>query len=169
MGEVVWFRVIDPLSPLYGCDVKLADSSAVAVDRGAEIWWKVIAMRRVDIFVGDRPFQLIAPPGESLGICIDPDQLEPSPLQDETVELQTDRPNGLCLDESEMTRGDGHTLRIARYERATQVALDDGQGTLLGTRTFYGMPDDTGDERVLSMFEQNCDPDEIVAMLHGSN
>lgn len=168
MSDSKWYRVVDPLNPLFGCDVRGHEADQSFPDGRSGL--VVTAMRRVDIFVGDRPFQLVAPDEEDLGIMIDDTHLEDAPIQDETVELQTDRPFGICLDESELTRKDGHTLRIARYERATQVALSDPQEELLGTRTFASDPskvlDSSSDEaRVLRYFEENCDPDEIVYLL----
>jgi hypothetical protein len=150
-----WYRVIDPLSPLYGCDVRGTSS---------EPWLTIVALRRVDVFVGNRPFQLVAPEGQSLGLLIDVEQLELSPIQTDVVELDTGRPFGRCIDESTMTRGDGLTLRIARYERAQQVALDDNRGTLLASRTF-GTPDGAdspGLRAAINMFADDVAADDIT-------
>lgn len=157
-----WYRVIDPLNPLYGCDVEGAESLS------AEGWLRVQAMRRVDIFVGDRPFQLVAPEKGCLGVLIDMDHLEASPIQDEVVETGTDRPHGLCLDESEMTRQDGVTLRIARYERATQIALEDSEGELLATATESGEARNAWETAIIDMFERGDDQDDIQFALRNS-
>ena len=162
MGENIhgWYRVIDPLNPLFGCDVKISDSSAVVSAGGSKLHWKIIAMRRVDIFVGDRPFQLIAPEGEDLGLFIDPDHLEESQIQDDVVELTTARPFGISLDEGELTRDDGLTLNVARYERAVQMALSVNDD-LLATKTFVGDPEFVG-QHILDMFEDGASQDDIV-------
>lgn len=162
MEEEKWFRVTDPLSPLYGCDVRGWRSQAVF---GADDALVVTALRRVDVFVGDRPFQLIAPEGEDLGVAVRTEQLQESPLQDETVETGTDRPHGLCLDESEMTRSDGSTLRIARYERATQIAVEDTNGDLLSTRTETADVRALWEQTIVDMFERGDDIDDIAYAL----
>ncbi len=162
-----WYRVIDPLNPLYGCDVKGVESFS------AEGWLVVGAMRRVDVFVGDRPFQLVDPNG-CLGVLVDIDHLSLSPIQDEVMETATDRPYGLCLNESEMTRGDGVTLRVARYENSTQIAVSGGDGKLLATQTIWtGGP--TGqqtskwwEEKIVSMFEHGDDQDDIAYALRNT-
>jgi hypothetical protein len=162
MEEEKWFRVTDPLSPLYGCDVRGWRSQAVF---GADDALVVIALRRVDVFVGDRPFQLVAREGEDLGIAVRADQLDESPLQDETIETGTDRPHGLCIDESEMSRNDGSTLRIARYERATQIAVEDNNGDLLATRTETADYRDVWEQGIIRLFETGVDVDEIAYAL----
>lgn len=168
MVEGKWYRVTDPLNPLYGCDVTgFVTECAFGPDDGLA----VTAMRRVDIFVGDRPFQLVAKKGENLGIIVSGDCIDESPLQDETVEAAYDRPHGLCLDESEMTRKDGMTIRVARYENATQIALEDAEGELLATQTLWsGGP--TGPEmvsiwekKIVDMWERGDDQDDIVYAL----
>jgi hypothetical protein len=128
----------------------------------------VIALRRVDVFVGDRPFQLVAREGEDLGIAVRTDQLDESPLQDETIETGTDRPHGLCIDESEMSRDDGSTLRIARYERATQIAVEDSNGDLLATRTETADYRDVWEREITRLFETGVDVDEIAYALQES-
>lgn len=121
--EVKWYRVIDPLSPLYGCDVRGWRKPVGNNEMTIQDFMVIEAMRRVDIFVGDRPFQLVAPDGEMLGLLIDWTQLEPSPLQDEIVELATDMPYGEFLEEVELNREDGCVLHLSAYERLYQVAL----------------------------------------------
>lgn len=121
--EVKWYRVIDPLSPLYGCDVRGWKKNIGSNDLSYDEMLVVCAMRRIDVFVGDRPFQLIAPEGENLGLLIVLQCLEPSPLQDDVVELTTDIPYGEFLEEVEVSRDDGCVLHIVAFERAFQVAL----------------------------------------------
>jgi hypothetical protein len=154
--EVKWFRVVDPLSPLFGSDVRCASEE--------DGWMLIDGLRRVDIFMGDRPFQLLAPEGEDLGLRIDSDCLRESHVQDDVVELVTDRPFGISIDEGEMTRDDGLTLTIARFERAVQVALKAGDDELLATKTFVGDPEFAGAD-ILEMFERGDDVDDITFAL----
>lgn len=156
-----WFRVIDPLNPLFGCDVEgdLLTVEGVAIGR-----LEVRKMRRVDITVGDRPFQLVAPARKYLGVTVDIDHLERSPLQDETVELDTSRPFGRCIDESEMTRRDGVTLRIARYENAVQIAIEDADNSLVATETIAD-PDRKLEETVVHLWEGGAEEEELAALL----
>jgi len=167
--EKKWYRVVDPINPLFGCDVTgLIDEDSLPG------YLQVTAMRRVDIFVGDRPFQLVAQEGEGLGVMVDVDHLADSLLQDETVELTTERPYGRCIDESEMTRKDGVTLHIARYESSTQIAVSDADGELLGTNTLWSGgptgPEIVGlwEQRIVSMFERGDDQDDIAYALRNN-
>ncbi len=114
MSEARWYRVTDPLSPLCGCDV-----------RGREHldYFLIDAVRRIDIFVGDRPFQRVAPTGQDLGLMIRSIQLIESPLQDDIVELATDTPYGKFVWENEFTRPDGASLHVVEFERKRQIAL----------------------------------------------
>ena len=121
MSDLSWYRVVDPLSPLHGCDVHGLDDGELL---------EICALRRVDVFVGDRPYQLIAPEGQTLGLLIVRDQLEPSPIQDEVVELATDLPYGTFLEEIEHYRDGGECLHLVAYERAFQVALRSPADTL---------------------------------------
>lgn len=160
MGEEKkWYRVIDPLNPLCGCDVMIAE---LTKQPG---FFAVTALRRLDIFVGDRPFQLVAKEGEQLGVMVNFDHLQESPLQNEIVETGTDRPHGRCLDESEMTRKDGVTLRIARYERATQIAVEDPDDGLLTTRTETSDFRDLWERTIVNVFERGDDVEDIVYAL----
>ena len=171
MGK--WFRVIDPLSPLYGCDVRVAPDGLSLVkpdDFSTRSFATIQALRRVDVFVGDRPFQLVAKDGEDLGLMIERSQLETSPLQNETVETGTDRPHGLCIDESEMTRADGVTLHVVNYERATQIALRDANNQVLASDTIAGDLDlrFIWETTVLSMFERGDDQDDLIYVLRNN-
>lgn len=163
MGDdVKWFRVTDPLSPLFGCDVDgyLLDK---AFGNGRD-GFVVTGLRRVDIFMGDRPFQLVAKDDEDLGIMVDAAMLKESAIQDDIVELVTDRPFGIAIDEGEMTRDDGLTLSIARFERAVQIAMQGPDGDLIASKTFVGDPEFVGAE-ILEMFEDGADQDDIVFAL----
>lgn len=157
--EKKWYRVIDPINPLFGCDV-----AGLVDDDNLPGYLQVTAMRRVDIFVGDRPFQLVAPDGESLGVLVDTDHLADSLIQDETVELATDRPFGRCIDESELERRDGVTLRIARYENAVQIAIEDADDCIVANRTM------TDSERkfenhLVNLWTDGGDIDDLVTAL----
>lgn len=158
MDDVKWYRVIDPLNPLFGCDVRVRNDRAVVTKSGAKLCWEISAMRRIDVFVGDRPFQLIAPEEESLGLWIDPAHLQDSPLQDDVVELGTDLPYGECLDEEQHTRADGLTVHAVTYEHAAQVALLK-DGKLLKTRTTSGL---SVPNTVLAMHEQGRTEEDIL-------
>lgn len=153
-----WFRVNDQLSPLCGCDVTGIE---------AEGWLSITALRRVDIFVGDRPFQLVAKEGEHLGLLIDTDQLVDSPFQDDVMVVGDDRPFGLCLNESEMTRKDGCTMFVARYERATQIALR-SNGKLLATKTDTSDVKEVWETQIIARFELGDDQDDMVYMLRSN-
>jgi hypothetical protein len=163
MEDMKWYRVTDPLSPLYGSDV-----------RGREIYSEsypdvmcVQAMRRLDLLVGNRPFQLVAAEGDDLGIWIRLTHLQESPIQDDIVETTTDRPFGLCLNESEMTRTDGVTLRIARYEGATQIAVEDLTQGILRSATDTSHPDilEEWEKTIIGMFERGDDAADIAYTL----
>lgn len=126
MSDVKWYRVIDPLSPLYGCDVRGYDASEGPYGIPKGTYLNVSGMRRVDIFVGDRPFQLMAPKNENLGLMVLFQQLESSPIQDEIVELSTELPYGEFLEEVEDgPRGDETEARLTcvAYEELYQIAL----------------------------------------------
>jgi hypothetical protein len=156
-----WYRVIDPLSPLHGCDVS---GREWLVESGSHLL-VIDGVRRVDIFVGDRPFQRIAGAERHLGLYIEFSQLEDSLIQDEVVELSREKPYGIFLNESSMTRNtDGHTLRIVQYERATQVALDDGENEMLGHSTILGHRSvlDMHEAVIIDDFEHNMDPQDLV-------
>lgn len=157
-----WYRVNDPLSPLCGCDVTGIEAISW------EGWLSITALRRVDVFVGDRPFQLVAKEGEHLGLLIDTAQLVDSPFQDDVMVVGRDRPHGICLDESEMTRADGVTLRVARYERATQIALEDPDDCLLATKTETGDFKDVWETQIIARFELGDDQDDLVYMLRSN-
>lgn len=130
-----WYRVTDPLSPMCGCDVRGTVSMAPLSSGHVRSFLLVSAMRRVDIFVGDRPYQLVAPSGEDLGIMVATEGLFPSFLQDDIVQLTTEKPYGQCLEEIVDTRDDGHTaLTSVTYERAYQLALV-SRGHLVISRT----------------------------------
>jgi hypothetical protein len=130
----------------------------------------ILAMRRVDVFVGDRPFQLIAPEGETLGLLIMQDRLEPSPLQDDIVELSTDLPYGEFLEEVEDgPRGDetGARLTCVAYEERYQIALkwrDVTSGMInVFSRTIQNTDGDV--VRVREAFNRGDDVDDVRYMI----
>lgn len=159
--EGKWYRVVERLSPLCGCDVRVEVT-------GKYDWPLIVALRRVDVFAGDRPYQLVAAEGENLGIAVDPDDLELAPIQDDIVELTTRSPYGECLEESELIReGSNLVLRCAFYERASQISLE-AQGTgVLASRTF--LAEDHG-ERVAELADLFADvsveADDVVAAIN---
>lgn len=169
MEDMKWYRVTDALNPLYGCDVRVMKGIVTYHPEDFETtrYGRIYAMRRMDLLVGDRPFQLVAPDGEDLGIMISEYCLDESPIQDDVVPTGTDRPHGLCIDESEMTRQDGVTLRIARYERATQIAVEDPEEGLLATTTTTDVEQvrDAWERTIINMFERGDDVEDIAYAL----
>jgi len=135
----MWYRVNDPLSPLSGCDVRgrLANFEEAAWENlSAGSFLIIDAVRRVDVFQGDRPYQRVAADGQNLGLLIAESQLVESPIQDDVVEIATDRPYGAVVEERDHDRSDGLALRVVEYESMAQVALDDtSSGTVLGSAT----------------------------------
>jgi hypothetical protein len=60
-------------------------------------------------------------------------------------------------------------MRIARYERAIQVAFQDKNGKLLATATeVEEHTRDVWEETLLTMFETNVDQDNIVYALRSN-
>jgi hypothetical protein len=170
MSDVNWFRVIDPLSPLYGCDVRGYDAKDGPYDLPRRTYLNVTGMRRVDIFVGDRPFQLMAPKNENLGLMVLFQQLEPSPLQDDIIELSTELPYGKFLEEIEDgPRGDETEamLTCVAYEKRYQVALkwrDVGSETInVFSRTIQNHNDDV--MRIREAFDRGDDIDDVRYMI----
>jgi len=103
---------------------------------GARSFLRVTSVRRVDVFQGDRPYQRVAAEGQDLGILIDMAQLVASPIQDDVVEIATDRPYGRCIEERTIDRDDDTRLRIVQYETMAQLALDDlSTGLVLVSKT----------------------------------
>ncbi len=164
MAEMKWYRVTDPLNPLCGCDVRGWVSEAVF---GPDNALAIVALRRVDVFVGDRPYQLVAPEGETLGVAVMMEHLVDSPFQDDVMEVGDDRPFGLCLNESEMTRPDGCTLFVVQYERATQIALR-VNGKLLATKTDTSNMKEVWETQIIARFELGDDQDDMVYMLRSN-
>lgn len=136
----MWFRVNDPLNPLHGCDVKVGDPFAVstAIPEGRS-FAPIIAVRRVDVFQGDRPYQRISAPGADLGLMIDVTvALAESPIQDDVVELATDRPYGDLIEEYQLDRSDGVSMRVVSFTGGTQVALSESDGSLVRSMFYSG-------------------------------
>lgn len=156
-----WFRVNDQLSPLHGCDVR--GSEAVDEDDESLGFLMIEALRRVDVFVGDRPHQLVAPEGGNLGLMIAIDQLEESPIQDDVVELVTDRPHGRCIEEYQLDRSDAVAMRVASFESAHQVAVDDN-GELVFTTVITGLDRDAKLEELTNAFRNGAELDDLLAL-----
>ena len=162
-SSVKWWRVVDPLNPLCGCDVKGWDSEAVF---GPDDALAVTALRRLDVLVGDRPFQLVAAEGEHLGVAVLREHLEPSPVQDDRIEIGYDNPHGRCLSEVSIPGPDGDELRVARYERAIQVAYGEMEGELYATATIRGSDRDTRLSNVIAAFSDGTvDVDDLKQMI----
>lgn len=168
MSEKKWYRVSDTLNPLHGCDVTGREKNVGHSDGTMTEMFVITALRRVDIFVGDRPFQLVAKDGEYLGLLVDKAHLVDSPFQDEIMEVGDDRPFGICLDESEMTREDGVMLRVARYEKAVQIALSGADGKLRATNTQTDDLRYAWEQLIVGMFERNDDEDDIAYALRNN-
>lgn len=164
MTDVKWYRVIDPLSPLYGCDLRLAPGrlNLRLSAGGVKTFATIEALRRIDVFVGDRPFQLISPEHETLGLMIDAAQLENSPIQDDIVELATDRPYGNFLEENQIFRGEGECLHLVAYDDAFQVALRSSD-RVITTRITTGETELIDGIRLA--FERNRPTEEVKMMI----
>lgn len=131
-----WFRVSDPLSPLHGCDVRLGPETYSRPS--GPVFQPVVAARRVDVFQGDRPYQRVAPAGQDLGIMVSVDSLRASPIQEDVIELATDRPYGDLIEEYQLDRSDGIALRVVVFTEAIQAALSDEDGSLVRSLTYTG-------------------------------
>lgn len=159
----MWYRVNDPLNPLSGCDVRGEELSMY--DKDGEPLGRfliIAAARRVDVFMGDRPYQRVAADGQSLGLLVDSSQLVASPIQDDVVEIATDRPYGACVEERDHDRSDGLRLRVVEYELMGQVALDDtASSELIASAT---VPID-GMREVEKLFVGGFEIDEVRDMI----
>lgn len=138
MAEKKWMRVSDPISPLDGCDVLVTDEQV-----GEHPWRMVYGLRRIDVFVGNRPFQLIAEDKGNIGVMVNPLTLTDSPLGDDVVEMSTTTPHGKFVSE-DLYRGpeDGPSMMVVRFSRAYQVALLDVESRLMATNTWYSDVDE---------------------------
>ena len=81
-------RVIDPGSPLCGWDLLCDEVELGALPEGTVPMYDVLAARRIEVLVGDRPLQYSPPNG--MGMTIDGDRVEPSPLGDGQIEIAVD-------------------------------------------------------------------------------
>lgn len=158
MSSVKWWRVIDPLNPLCGCDVMIEDLTHEAG------FFAVKGLRRMDVLMGDRPFQLINKDG-NVGVMVNFEHLVPSPIQDDVVEIGYDYPNGKCLDE-ELLCVEEVELRIVRYENAIQVAYGEQEGELYASCMLRGDDRETRLDAIIAEFQSDRDNyDEIVATI----
>lgn len=134
-----WYRVSDGGNPLCGADVKLGPML------GWEPWYKVVAVRRCDVFLGARPYQMrAAGPDGDLGLMTNASHLRLSPVQDEEFELATDNPYGDFIDEERLTDVDGAELQLIHFDNAVQCVfrwIDHGTKQKT-SNTFFG----TGEE-----------------------
>lgn len=175
MSNVKWWRVIDPLNPLCGCDVTLAPTEHGIVkfedpDNDNTLYGAVTGLRRMDILMGDRPFQLIRKDGQDIGVLVRLGHLEVSPIQDDVVEIAYDLPNGKCLDEDVLSDGGDAELRIAKYENATQVAFGQPEGELYATCTLRG-PDQNIrlDALIRAYRDKTVDFEDMIALMQREN
>lgn len=159
----MWYRVMDPLNPLCGADVLIEDEG----DNGFCV---VTALRRLDVLMGNRTFQLRVPEGQHLGISVLAEHLVESPIQDDVIEIAYDYPNGKCLSEATLDTGDTDELRIARYERAIQVAYGEREGELAATCTLRGDDREERLKTIIGLFEDsNFDFDNLIAAMRREN
>lgn len=179
---VKWWRVVDPLNPLCGCDVRLGTDDDEVYNKIAEFsteedgttgeYVSVTALRKLDVLVGNRPFQLVNRDGD-IGLLIDRSHIEPSPVQDDVVEIGYDLPNGRCVDETVIEGIDGDVLRVATYERAIQVAYceeGDDEGEMCATATLRG--DDRAvrfQNLVLAFKNPDYDHHDVITLIKGEN
>lgn len=122
-----WYRVVEATNPLSGCDV-LCDEEMFS----KSYYCPVYGVRRIDVFVGDRPFQMVsADPSVDMGIAIHAGHMKLSSIQHRSITLSTDRPNGLCILEKEWEDGK-RIVRYAEYENGrSQVSVSiDGSTTV---------------------------------------
>jgi hypothetical protein len=135
--EKMWMRVTDPGSPLCGWDLLCEPMD--------EELYEILAARRVDVLLGDRPLQFSPPDG--LGMWIHVSKLEEAPIQgDGPIEIGTDR-EGLYgshvetreyrhTGEGEMT----HLLTVEVFTGAVQAALETEHDAKPVTKTWFGEP-----------------------------
>lgn len=135
-----WYRVVDRAHPLWGLEVcGDLDNDDPVTDGCDEPLLHVLAVRRLDVFVGDRAFQIPRVKGMYLSLEI----LELSPVQDDVIELDTSSPYGKCLVEGTLAPQKGFLLTYALYERAVTVSLTtddliDRDRRKMASETFMG-------------------------------
>ncbi len=160
-----WFRVVDRVSPLCGCDV----TGEAAVDEKGEPvgFLEIKGLRRVDVLIGDRPYQLRAPDGGNLGILIKMQQLEDSPIQDEVIEIAYDSPYGRCIDEWSESEEGVSDIHVVVFEDAIQVALHDGaeHPELLASCTLRGQGRTEVLERILDAMHLGSGTDSAIEIM----
>lgn len=125
----MWYRVVDRAHPLWGLEVcGDLNNQEVVLDGSDDALLDVKSVRRLEVFVGDRPMQI----SRVRGMWLSMDILEESPIQ-EDVQLEVGPPYGKCLEEDSMEIGsilrtDGLgtnavKVTVALYERAATVAV----------------------------------------------
>lgn len=146
-----WYRLIDRAHPLWGLEVCGRLVLGNLYRRGTDLLEdeenfeaiEVTAVRRLDVFVGDKVLQV----PEVRGMYLSCKLLERSPVQ-EDVELSFDSPYGKCLVESSRLVEDGRVtfieLNYVIYEQAVTVVLlrkyraGNRDNDVLASETFRG-------------------------------
>lgn len=166
MEEQKWWRVVAPDNILFGADVR---GNVIPADDGCEVATLFVrAIRRVDMIVGDRPFQ-VQNLGTGIMIEVNMDNLELSPVQDEVVEISRKSPHGEFQHETTETNGNRH-LTIVWYEDAIQIAVTEERGyTELTLATNTWMTSDSTErlhitEFATSLFREGA-IDELIASI----
>lgn len=149
MEEQKWWRVVAPDNILFGADVR---GNVIPADDGCEVATLFVrAIRRVDMIVGDRPFQ-VQNLGTGIMIEVNMDNLELSPVQDEVVEISRKTPYGSFVAETGETNGNKHLTKVW-YENAVQIAVTEERGhteETLATNTW--MTSDPTERRQITEF-----------------
>ncbi len=166
--DLMWYRVVDPGSPLCGWDLLCGlDGGTVEEVVESEAWYsEVLAARRLDVLLGDRPLQFNPPGG--IGMLVDIKKLDPSPVQTGTVEIGSDAEGlyGEHLERRSYSMLDPDMkLDIEIFAGATLAALDvSGNEPLAGS--WFGEPDMEFIAGLEMMFE-NSDVDGLQAEIIG--
>lgn len=160
-------RVVDPGSPLCGWDLLCDEVEVEGLPEGISPMLDVLAARRIDVLLGDRPLQYSPPNG--MGMTIDADRVEPCPVQDAVIEVATDA-EGLYGDHLErQSYATNHmNLEIEIFENAVlAVYVHEGEG---GPHTvkkaWFGPPDYALIKRLEDLFDDD-DCDGIEQILGG--
>lgn len=159
-----WYRVQGNIgNPLNGCDVQVYDDPSDS----AGIPLLVLALRRIDMIIGDRPYQLRDPDG--LGVYIDRYSLVDSPIQDDVVEIATDSPYGKFIDSNIFPLGKDGLITMARYERAVQATYNPVDGDPKN-RTYYGAKGELDQiEMSLMKMHEDGQTEELIYQIVGGD
>lgn len=124
----MWKRINDPLSPLFGADVRGLEIKVEEnyYTHNSDKWFLVTHLRRLDLIVGNKPFQLSGGDDGHIGMIISCDFLIDSPVNEDTIEFDSLPPYGKFLGERLEKRLDGLRLESARFENSVQASLFSG-------------------------------------------